>query len=349
MNIQKQHYYPWFDWLRGTLAISIMLTHEGLIAWGHSGNFAVQVFFALSGWLIGGILIKLKPEQMTKFYFNRAIRIWVPYYLALILLLCASLLHDPITGKWLEFVFYKLSFVYNLFGNRQLADYMQAMPLQGTGNHFWSVNAEEQFYLLAPLILVFIRHPIARSTLLWLVIAAFAYFTNIYASIVFGVLAAVAVNQYGNFHEKTKAKLMFSLIVIASIIGFYQHYNYEKIVPFAAISSILLLSHKGTQNKIGAIFGGMSYQLYLNHWIGLFIAHALLKPYGLRDSAYSYVMSILLNIMIAVGLYWFIDKRLLAMRGELFTKKRGLITTTIAYSMVIVGCLVGFTLLNAKA
>lgn len=346
MNIQKQHYYPWFDWLRGSLAISIMLTHEGLIAWERSGNFAVQVFFALSGWLIGGILIKLKPEQLTKFYFNRAIRIWVPYYLALILLVCASLLHDPITGKWLEFIFYKLSFVYNVFGTRQLADYM-AMPLQGTSNHFWSVNAEEQFYLLAPLILVLIRHPFARSTLLWLVIAAFAYFTNIYASIIFGVLAAVAVNQYGNFHEKTKVKLIFSLILIASMIGFYQHNNYEKIVPFAAISIILLLSQRGEQNKIGAIFGGMSYQLYLNHWIGLFIAHALLKPYGLRDSAYSYMMSISLNIIIAVALYWFIDKRLLAMRGELFTIKRGLITTTIAYSMVIVGCLVGFTLLIA--
>ena len=347
MNIQKkQYYYPWFDWLRGSLAISIMLTHEGLIAWERSGNFAVQVFFALSGWLIGGILIKLKPEQLTKFYFNRAIRIWVPYYLALILLVCASLLHDPITGKWLEFVFYKLSFVYNIFGNSQLADYMQAMPLQGTGNHFWSVNAEEQFYLLAPLILVFIRHPLARSTLLWIMIATFAYFANIYASIVFGVLAAVAVNQYGSFHAKFEVKLVFGLILIASIIGFYLHFNYEKIVPFAAISIILLLSHKGAQNKVGAIFGGMSYQLYLNHWIGLFIAHALLKPYGLRDSAYSYMMSISLNIIIAVALYWFIDKRLLAIRGELFTKQRGLITTIIAYSMVIIGSLVGFTLLN---
>jgi peptidoglycan/LPS O-acetylase OafA/YrhL len=347
MNAQKQHYYPWFDWLRGILAITVMLTHEGLIGWERSGNFAVQVFFALSGWLIGSILIKLKPEQLTKFYFNRAIRIWVPYYLALILLVCASLLRDPITGKWLEFVFYKLSFVYNIFGNSQLADYVQAMPLQGTGNHFWSVNAEEQFYLLAPLILVFVRHPFARSTLLWLVIAAVAYFTNIYASIVFGVLAAVAVSQYGSFHEKSISKLIFSIILIASIIGFYQHFNYDKIVPFAAISIILLLSHKGEQNKIGAVFGGMSYQLYLNHWIGLFVAHALLKPYGLRDSVYSYMISILLNIAIAIGLYWFIDKRLQEIRGELFTKKRGLITTTIAYSMVIIGCLVGFTLLNA--
>ena len=347
MSVQKQHYYPWFDWLRGILAICIMLKHEDLIAWGLSGNFAVQVFFALSGWLIGGILIKLKPKQMTKFYFNRAIRIWVPYYLALILLVCASLLHDPITGKWLEIVFYKLSFVYNIFGAWQLADYRLTMPLQGTGNHFWSVNAEEQFYLLAPLILVFIRHSFARSTLLWLAIAAFAYFANVYASIVFGVLAAVAVNQYGSFHEKMPAKIIFGLVLFASIIGFYQHYSYEKIVPFTAIAIILLLSHKGAQNKVGAIFGGMSYQLYLNHWIGVFIAHALLKPYGLRDSAYSHVISICLNIAIAVALYWFIDRRLLAIRGELLTKQRGIITTIIAYSMVIVGCLVGFTLMSA--
>jgi len=27
------------------------------------------------------------------------------------------------------------------------------MPLKGTGNHFWSINAEEQFHLFAPLLL----------------------------------------------------------------------------------------------------------------------------------------------------------------------------------------------------
>ena len=115
------HYYPFFDWLRGLLAITVMFTHEGLIGWALSGNFAVQIFFALSGWLIGSILIKLEPSKLTQFYFNRAVRIWIPYYFALILLILASLIREPVTDKWIEFIFYKFSFVYNIFGAPQLA------------------------------------------------------------------------------------------------------------------------------------------------------------------------------------------------------------------------------------
>lgn len=99
--MQKNQYYPWFDWLRALLAIAVMFTHEGLSPWNQSGNFAVQVFFALSGWLIGGILLKISLKDLPRFYFNRALRIWAPYYIALLLLITASLLKEPITLKWL--------------------------------------------------------------------------------------------------------------------------------------------------------------------------------------------------------------------------------------------------------
>ena len=114
--VQKNQYYPWFDWLRAVLAIAVMFTHEGLSPWNQSGNFAVQVFFALSGWLIGGILLKISLKDLPRFYFNRALRIWAPYYIALLLLITASLLKEPITLKWLEFIFYKADQLIQLFG-----------------------------------------------------------------------------------------------------------------------------------------------------------------------------------------------------------------------------------------
>ena len=73
----------------------------------------------MSRWLIGGILLRTPRRELPRFYFNRALRIWCPYVLALALLLAASALHDPITGKWTEFAFYKASFTYNLFGLQQ--------------------------------------------------------------------------------------------------------------------------------------------------------------------------------------------------------------------------------------
>ena len=41
-------YYPYFDYLRIGLAIVVMFYHDHLIPWEHSGNLAVQIFFALS-------------------------------------------------------------------------------------------------------------------------------------------------------------------------------------------------------------------------------------------------------------------------------------------------------------
>ena len=60
-------YYPWFDWLRLLLACVVLFGHEGPIGWRNAGNFAVQVFFALSGWLIGGQLVVLPGESCRGF------------------------------------------------------------------------------------------------------------------------------------------------------------------------------------------------------------------------------------------------------------------------------------------
>src|ERR1019366_7835062 len=124
--------------------------HSGAHVWEQSGNYAGQVFFALSGWLIGGILVRSTLVDLPRFYFNRAARIWVPYLVAIMLLVSASLLKDRTTLKGFEFVFYDVTFVYNFFGPPQRAASASLMPLDGTGNHFWSICAEEQFYLVAP-------------------------------------------------------------------------------------------------------------------------------------------------------------------------------------------------------
>ena len=72
-------YFPAFDWLRLILAMTVALAHDGLPMDHRAANFAVQVFFALSGWLIGGILFDSDRGKLPRFYFNRATRIWAPY------------------------------------------------------------------------------------------------------------------------------------------------------------------------------------------------------------------------------------------------------------------------------
>src|SRR5215212_2858834 len=208
----RKEYYPYFDWLRIVLAMVVVLFHEGVIPWGGASYIAVQVFFALSGWLIGGILLNTTRAGLTRFYFKRVARIWAPYYAALAILIGVSLLRDPVTPKWSEFVFYKTTFVYNVFGPPQLEKHRYDMPLDGSGNHFWSVNVEEQFYLLAPLLLVLVAPIVGRSMSTWIAISLLAWYFNVYASIAVGVTAAVAASKFGPIHRQ-----ILPLIVLAGM------------------------------------------------------------------------------------------------------------------------------------
>ncbi len=342
------NYYPYFDYLRIILACLVMFSHDHIITWKHCGNLAVQIFFALSGWLIGGALINLAAKDLPRFYFNRACRIWVPYYIALLLLIGASILKDPMDAKWLEFVFYKLLFVYNLFGPPQLESYRYFMPLDGTGNHFWSVNAEEQFYLLAPILLVLVRQRCGRSSLLWALISVVALVMDIYASIVLGVFAAILYKKYIFLHGSIVFRCWITVVVFAAGAGIYYEYNYTFLAPILSIAIVMLLAVRGNPNRFGIFLGGISYPLYLNHWIGVFVGNYFLAGIGLRDSPVRQLVSVMVSIVIAVTLYWYVDRLVLKYRSHLFSPKIGIVIIYIAYSMVFIGVLIG-VLMNAQS
>jgi peptidoglycan/LPS O-acetylase OafA/YrhL len=343
-------YYPWFDWLRGVLAATVMLAHDGVIGWPQAGNFAVQVFFALSGWLIGGVLLHTPRAGLPRFYFNRAVRIWVPYYIALALLLAASLLRDHAGLKWLEFVLYKATFVYNLFGTPQLAAHIAEMPLAGTGSHFWSVNTEEQFYLLAPLLLVLAAPTLGRARATWLLLALLAWAFDCCASIVLGVAAAVCASYDDGMFRRAPVRAALAAIGVAAAAGIAFGFGYERLAPIVAICTVLLLAVPGRRQALGAVVGGLSYPLYLNHWIGVFVANALTRPFGLRESALSQMLSVLINVALALALYLAIERPLLRRRAAWYTPAIGARATVAAYAMISAGLLLGaaFYLVNGS-
>jgi peptidoglycan/LPS O-acetylase OafA/YrhL len=338
----RKEYYPYFDWLRGLLAAVVMLFHEGVIPWGGASYIAVQVFFSLSGWLIGGILLEMPRAKLTRFYFNRVARIWGPYYAALAILVGVSLLRDPVTPKWSEFVFYKCTFVYNVFGPPQLENHRYDMPLDGSGNHFWSVNVEEQFYLVAPILLVVVAPVVGRSVSTWIAISLLAWYFNVYASIAFGVAAAVIASRYGPIHLTRASCFILAGVAIGTACGMAAGWDYVTLAAPFSIAVVLMLARMGKPNRLGAIVGGISYPLYLNHWTGPFVAHAALKPFGLRDSAVAHVLSVAFSICFSYGMYRLVDRPLLERRSRYFTPARGRAAMVVAYGLVIIGLIVGF-------
>ena len=341
-------YYPAFDFLRLVLAIVVASNHAGLIGWSNSGNFAVQIFFALSGWLIGGILANSSTDDLSRFYFNRAARIWIPYFVAIGLLMLASLLKDRITPKWIEIFFYDLTFVYNFFGPSQLAQFHDAMPLNGTGSHFWSICAEEQFYLLAPLLIVVMPTLIGKNVIFWAVISIavlFSPYWSNFGSISLGVLAAISVNHFGAWHNWRSIRVAASLIAAgglpAIVIGYA---DYRAFAPIVAISIVLCFAWSGKHSKIGEFLGGDSYPMYLNHWIGVFFANVVFARFAMRETLTCKISGVVFAFAIASALYIVVDRTVRRNRSQFFTTLRGKLSAGVGASLVSVGLFTGWAL-----
>jgi peptidoglycan/LPS O-acetylase OafA/YrhL len=259
---------------------------------------------------------------------------------AVALLLSIAIWRDPITSKWLEIVGYKLTFVYNLFGTRQLAGFVNAMPVKGTLSHVWSVNAEEQFYLLAPLLLVVGARYAGRSIAVWPAISLGAFlFVPAYAAIALGVLAAIVARRHGDLHLTPPGRAALTGLLVVGVTGLALDLGYETFAPIASIAIVLLLAVPGRQHPGGAVWGGMSYPLYLNHWIAIYAANFLRLSHPIR-----HVLVLALAIAIATVLYWWIDRPLLARRPKLYTRARGRAVTLTAYATVALGIGLGIVL-----
>jgi peptidoglycan/LPS O-acetylase OafA/YrhL len=335
--------YPLFDWLRFILASVVALGHAELIA--HSewmGNLAVQVFFALSGWLIGGILLDSRPKQLPRFFFNRATRIWIPYFFAVAALYALSATRDPMTARWFEFLFYDVTFTHNWFSLRpDAATALAQMPLQGTGNALWSISVEEQFYLVAPLIIV-AGTRLGRSPFAWILIAAMLWFFQLvdFASISLGVLAAATQRLYGNLHLRTwavallAASCALSLWTLATL-------SYARGAPIFAISVVLLCARPGTRHSLGMFAGAISYPMYLNHWMGGFIINGIAKRVDWLAQPVTGLLSYGVGVAAGAVAYLMIDRIVMADRDRIYSQPLGITLALIAYGLVCVGILGG--------
>ena len=336
-NAQSPLYYPPFDFLRIVLATIVMLYHSGVFTWSQSGNLAVQVFFSLSGWLIGSILCNIRATDLPKFYFNRSARIWIPYFVALTLLVGLGAWRDQPNLKWLEFIFYKTTFVYNIFGTPQLANFSAQMPLKGTGNHFWSINAEEQFYLLSPLLLVIFARFGGRSILAWLLISAIAWQYDVYTSIIFGVLASVIRSHHPKVFDLKLVRTAGCVAATVAALGIYAGYDYFSLAPFLAISIVITCAIRGQKNRAGTFLGGISYPLYLNNWIGFFATNYILSKFGIKETILNTLLGIIASYAVAIGHYLYIDKWIGEIRESVYTKKLGHAAMFTGYMLIAAG------------
>ncbi len=113
----------------------------------------VTLFFALSGFLITGILFDTLGSEtyFRTFYGRRALRIFPLYYGVLVVLL---LLTRPLHMDWHGQAYRLLTYTTNIPFTREWVD--NPAPFINL-RHFWSLAVEEQFYLVWPIAIFWLR------------------------------------------------------------------------------------------------------------------------------------------------------------------------------------------------
>jgi peptidoglycan/LPS O-acetylase OafA/YrhL len=144
---------PGLDLLRAFAIVVVVFYHAGIFGFALPGRahrfgwIGVDLFFVLSGYLIGGQLLaqlaRHRSIKLRRFFGRRALRIMPAYFavLAIYFLLPA----------WREFAEISPLWKYLLS--------VQNIDLRGgtAFSHAWSLAIEDQFYLLLPFALLFIR------------------------------------------------------------------------------------------------------------------------------------------------------------------------------------------------
>ncbi len=144
--------------LRAVAVLLVALNHAG-IPFLKGGYVGVDVFFVLSGFLITGILLSQAQRNghvsLTEFYVRRARRILPAAVLTLVVTSIAAhhLLNFVRARSVVEDSIWASFFAANIHFANQGSDYFAQGQPPSPILHFWSLAAEEQFYLVWPTVL----------------------------------------------------------------------------------------------------------------------------------------------------------------------------------------------------
>ncbi len=315
------------DGLRGVAVLLVIVFHyvssvlprrgelsgaRAALSWTWSG---VDLFFVLSGFLIGGILIENRgsPRYYRTFYRRRACRI-VPVYLLVVAAafsfpaLAARGLAPPVPFRTLLPAWTYLTFTQNIF----MSYY------NGFGSQFllatWSLAVEEQFYLVMPLVV----RLVPPRRLPWVLMAGIAaapvlrlWFDlqetgtaplSVYLlmpsradALLLGVLAAWAwrYDAFRAFVRDAGAWMLLPVGLSAAAVAVLAHGDADPIAPgvahgglsWLAVGYVFVLLLAVSQARVARVLrwralgllGLVSYTAYLVHFPVLRIVHFVLR------------------------------------------------------------------------
>ncbi|WP_268888892.1 acyltransferase family protein [Marimonas lutisalis] len=321
-------YRPEIDGLRMIAVLAVVLYHFGVP--GLPGGFTgVDVFFVISGFLIGGILWRDLTENdrlhLGRFYIRRVKRL-APAYFAM----------AAVTSLFAFAIF--LPFEYREFGKSLIAATLYLSNVlfwRGEGYfdigadnkallHTWSLSVEEQFYIALPILILLLKF--SRPLLIWTLIVAFAgslaasvaltpgsQTTTFYLfpfrawELLAGVLLAIYGQSRGATWAYHAALSWLGLALVLAGILFIRPQGFpgwQAILP--ALGTALLIANGKQANPVNHVlsmrlpvfFGKISYSLYLWHWPVLVLSKYWRDGYsGWSETAGWMALALVLSIL----------------------------------------------------
>jgi peptidoglycan/LPS O-acetylase OafA/YrhL len=318
---------------------------------GAAGAFGVDLFFALSAYLITELLLRERDLtgslDVRAFYVRRMLRIW-PLYFAFLLL--ARALAYLVPGESLTWG--------DLFGFALFSGNWTYMlhPVATVAAPLWSVSVEEQFYLLWPLAVrratrrqmvdvalgivtvgIGIRIALALEGLSdpWVSKNSLTRVDGIAA----GVLVAVALHgrapRVGAWMRG--ALLGGGFLALATIGRSFELVDGPPRVgsmaigwPLVAVAcAAILMAVIGDRGVVGRLLasrplvylGRISYGLYVCHQVGLLVAARVFPDHGSSAKGWAghFVLGLLVTVGLAAASYAWLEKPFLRLKERRFT------------------------------
>ncbi len=297
------------DGLRGFATLAVVISHyfgevpHGLAAF-MGGWIAVDIFFVLSGYLVGKLILERKHSSnfFAVFYMRRLCRTFPSYILVTCLVFMMFGLVDT-KPEWMQYkpgfsVWSYLTFTQNFqmaFTN-QIGPYWLAP--------YWTLAVEEHFYLIGPAFLVFAPRRWLLPILGFFAVFAVAFrYVALYHwpdpiiadailpgrmdTLILGILAAILVLRGNIQWEKydLTIRLVPMFAMIAVILLHLAHPALSKIfghfvLGIGAASFILMIVRdlpeaQRFKSKFLCFFADISYATYLTHIAVLGLMHGL--------------------------------------------------------------------------
>ncbi len=209
----------WLDLCRALAIMLVLLSHgrvflRSALPWTEyfrfGGFFGVELFFVLSGFLIGGILIRLARQGgahwLRGFYARRWFRTLPNYYL--FVMINVMLVIWGVRPGELDALWKYLVFVQNLFGPHPLF-FPEA----------WSLAVEEVFYLVFPVLFLLLGRVTGWSHDRSILLVAVAV---ILLSLLARVLVASSIDSWDEGIRKV-AFLRFDTLMVGVLLAWVYH------------------------------------------------------------------------------------------------------------------------------